>query len=118
MKTKTAKVLPKTADEIANGGLYLQRVRCGKQNCKCARGETHPAYYFFTRRAGKFVKIYVRKANVEEFTEIANQAALDRVQKRHLVKESNKLFRRLSETVRESETLTKFYKENYKNERS
>ena len=118
MKSKTRKMLPKTAGEIENGGLYVQRVRCGKANCKCARGEPHTAFYFFTRRNGKLIKFYVRKADVNAFAEIANQAALNREQKRLSVKESNKLFRQLCETVRESETLTKFYQENYKNARS
>ena len=118
MKTKTAKTLPKTADEIPNGGLYLQRVRCGKANCKCARGELHTAFYFFTRHNGKLIKIYVRKAEVKTFTQIANQATLNRVRKQLSEKESNKLFRRLRQTVHEAETLKKLYKEKYENERS
>jgi hypothetical protein len=118
MKTKTRKVLPKMVGEIQNGGVYSQRVRCGKSNCKCARGESHTAYYFFTRCRGKPVKFYVRKAEVKAFTEIAKLAALNRAQKRLSVKESNKLFRRLQEVIRDSETLKKSYQENYKNERS
>jgi hypothetical protein len=118
MKTKTRKALPKTASEIQNGGLYLQRVRCGKADCKCAVGEPHTAYYFFTRRNGKLLKFYVRKADVKAFTEIVNQAAMNKAQKRLSVKESNTLFQRLRELVRESETIKKSYQENYKNERS
>lgn len=118
MKTKPAKVLPKTAGEIQNGGLYLQRVRCGKQNCKCARGEPHTAFYFFTRRSGKLIKFYVRKSEVEALTEITNQSALIRTIERLSVKESNNLLRRLRERIQESETLAKIYKENYKSESS
>ena len=117
MKTKSAKMLPKTTAEIPNGGLYLQRVRCGKTNCRCARGELHTAFYFFTRHNGKLIKIYVRKAEVKTFTQIANQATLNRLQRRLAEKESNKLFRHLRETVHEAETLTKLYKEKYENER-
>jgi hypothetical protein len=91
MKTKSVKVLPKTTDEIANGGVYIQRVRCGKANCKCARGETHTGYYFFTRRNGKLIKTYIRKADVDALTEIAKQASFNRAQKRLSAKESNKL---------------------------
>ncbi len=118
MKTKTAKVLPKTADEIENGGLYSQRVRCGKQTCKCARGETHSAFYFFTRRNGKFVKIYIRKPDVESFTKIANQATAQRKQKRRSVKQSNELLKHLRESVREYEQITKLHKQNYNYEQS
>ncbi len=93
MKTKTRKLLPKTTDEIANGGLYLQRVRCGKQNCKCSRGEMHPAYYFFTRRNGKLLKTYVRKAEINAFALITKQAAFERRRQRQAVKSSLDLLR-------------------------
>jgi len=118
MKTKTQKMLPKTSDEIANGGVYVQRVRCGKANCKCARGEIHLAYYFFTRRNGKLIKTYIRKANVEAFAEMVNQASFNRTQKRLLAKESNKLLRRLRESIRDYESMTKLHKEIYNNEPS
>lgn len=116
LKTKTAKVLPKTASEIQNGGVYFQRIRCGKTSCKCARGDTHTAFYFFTRRNGKLVKTYVRKADVHAFAVMINQANAERAGKRRSVNESNKLLRRLRESVRECEILTKLYKENYENE--
>lgn len=73
MKTKSKKVLPKTAGEITNGGVYVQAVRCGKSNCKCSRGKTHSAFYFFTRRNGKLVKIYIRKAEIAAFTRLIVQ---------------------------------------------
>lgn len=91
MKTKTQKVLPKTASEITNGGIYSQRVRCGKSNCKCANGEHHTGYYFFTRRRGKLVKLYVRKAEVEAFSKIVEQASIQRRHKRRAVKVSAEL---------------------------
>lgn len=94
MKTKTQKVLPKTAAEILNGGLYSQRVRCGKSNCKCASGEHHTAFYFFTRRNGKLVKLYVRKAEVEAFSEIVERAVVERRHKRQAVKVSAELLSR------------------------
>jgi hypothetical protein len=74
MPIKFIKTLPKTNTQIRNGGLYRQWVRCGKKNCKCARGEKHEAYYFFTREAGKLTKTYVKKAEREAFAEIVNEA--------------------------------------------
>jgi hypothetical protein len=118
MKTKTAKVLPKISSEIQNGGLYIQRVRCGKQNCKCARGETHSAYYFFTRRNGKVVKFYVRKADVKAFSKLVERASLGRAKEKQLSQSSRVLLKRLRESVRESEVLTKLYKQIYKYENS
>src|SRR5688572_22907449 len=82
MKTKTAKMLPKTEIEIDNGGLYLQRVKCGKRNCRCARGNLHQAYYFFTRRDGKLTKTYIRQAELEQFAKIVDEAKFWRMFKR------------------------------------
>lgn len=113
MKTKNAKVLPKTEGEIQNGGLYLQRVRCGKSNCKCGRGETHAAYYFFTRRGGKLIKTYVRKSEVETFAEIINRANAERAQRRESSHSSRQLLKRLRESIREYEQMAKLYKQHH-----
>ncbi len=112
------KALPKTTDEIKNGGVYAQSVRCGKNNCKCARGETHSAYYFFTRRNGKLVKFYVRKGNVEAFAKMVNLASAVREQRRQSARTSGELLKRLRESSREYEQMTKLYKQNYNNEQS
>jgi len=105
MKTKTAKVLPKTAHEIANGGLYLQRVRCGKSNCKCARGENHSAYYFFTRRRGKLFKLYVLKADIEEFSRLARQATNERKHRRQTTKTNLDLLKKMRQQLRDKTAL-------------
>ena len=116
MKIKSGKMLPKTADEIHNGGVYVQHVRCGKSNCKCATGERHIAFYFFTRRAGKLVKIYIRKEEFAAFAEIVNQATAERTKNRKLRRESNAILKRLRESVRDFEQIKKLYQENYNNE--
>lgn len=118
METKSVKVLPKTASEIQNGGLYRQRVRCGKSTCKCARGETHTAFYFFARRNGKLVKIYVRKSEVEAFAVMVNLASNDRAQRRQSAHISNELLKSLRESSREYEQMTKLYKEQFNREQS
>jgi hypothetical protein len=118
MQTKTKNMLPKTANEIANGGVYSQRVRCGKSNCKCARGEKHIGYYFFERINGKLFKTYVRKVDVEAFTELVNIAAAERQERRALNKHLNEALKRIRESLRESEQVTKSYKESYNNDQS
>ncbi len=118
MKTKSVKLLPKTASEIQNGGVYAQSVRCGKANCKCARGETHTGYYFFTRQRGKLIKQYVRKAEVQAFAEIVKQSRALKAEKRTPTKQSNELLKRLRESSREYEQMAKLYKEIYDNDRS
>lgn len=56
-RTKPENPLPKSAP----GAVCAQMVRCGKPNCKCARGELHgPYYYHFERANGVLVKRYVK----------------------------------------------------------
>ena len=60
MKTKSANLLPKTLP----GTVCAQMIRCGKPNCKCARGDLHgPYFYHFTRQGGLLVKRYVRASD-------------------------------------------------------
>lgn len=111
MKIKTGKMLPKTADEIQNGGIYSQHVRCGKSNCKCACGEPHTAFYFFTRRCGKLVKLYVRKAEVETFSKLVEQAAAKRKHKRQVVKVSAELLSKFRVDLCKNDGLIKSLRE-------
>lgn len=101
MKTKSEKMLPKTADDILNGGVYLQRVRCGKVNCHCANGEKHSAYYFFTRIDGKLRKKYIRKKEFENFSILVDQALLNRKHKRRIARAAAELSKSLSSILRE-----------------
>ena len=105
MKTKSVKVLPKMAGEILNGGVYAQAVRCGKSNCKCARGEAHTAFYFLTRRAGKLVKFYVRKSELNNFAALAAQAAEARKVVRRTTKLDQQFLRELHQFLREKNRL-------------
>ena len=74
MKTKNAKTLPKMLWEVRNGGVYLQRVRCGKRNCKCVSGDGHPAYYFISRENGRQTKTYVPKSEVKRLMNLIDRA--------------------------------------------
>lgn len=105
MRTKNVKMLPKTASEIQNGGLYLQRVRCGKANCKCALGETHSAYYFFTRRGRKLTKFYIRKSELKSFAALTIQAVEERKAVRLTTKSNQQLLKNLRQLLRERNLL-------------
>ena len=63
------------------GSIQEQRVKCGKQNCKCATGireDRHIAYYRFWRdNTGKLRKAYVKKSELEQV-----QEAIDRRKER------------------------------------
>lgn len=45
---------------VAEGSLSLRRCPCIRKGCPaCARGEGHPSYVLYARRAGKRVSVYV-----------------------------------------------------------
>lgn len=47
-------------DEVLRGSLVERLVRCGKQTCRCARGELHEAVYLsVTHRGGRTEQISV-----------------------------------------------------------
>jgi hypothetical protein len=52
--------------KILPGTVHEQRVRCGRANCRCARGQLHTAHYRFWRdRKGRQHKAYVKTSDVE-----------------------------------------------------
>jgi hypothetical protein len=61
---KNQNSLPKI--EPLPGAVCKQMKRCGKPNCKCAKGELHgPYYYRFVHIRGKQLKIYVKKSEFQ-----------------------------------------------------
>jgi hypothetical protein len=64
VKTKPKDLLPK----MLPGSVCAQMIRCGKSNCKCARGQLHgPYYYHFERVGGCLRKRYLKPHEVEAF---------------------------------------------------
>lgn len=41
-----------TVEESGDGTVVIKRVTCGKDNCKCQRGELHGPYEYVVRRKG------------------------------------------------------------------
>jgi hypothetical protein len=63
---KSADSLPKILHLAERGGsLQAQRVRCGKPNCRCARGQLHEGYYYlFLSTPVGVSKLYVKRKDV------------------------------------------------------
>jgi hypothetical protein len=63
---KSADSLPKILRLAGRGGsLQVQRVNCGKANCKCSRGALHEGYYYlFLWSPAGMSKLYVRRKDV------------------------------------------------------
>jgi hypothetical protein len=99
---KSAEMLPKILSLAGrNGSLHTQRVRCGKANCKCVRGELHEGYhYFFSRIGGRQFKVYVRRTDVAAVEAVIGERAVRRAAWRAEYTQARGFLRRLmSEAV-------------------
>jgi hypothetical protein len=64
VKTKNQNPVTKIS-ALLPGHIQQRRVRCGKANCKCARGSLHTAYYHAWDTDGVRYRQYVKRADVE-----------------------------------------------------
>ena len=94
---KSAEMLPKILKLAgANDSLQAQRVRCGKANCRCARGELHEGYYyFFSRIGGRQFKVYVKRADVPAVRAVIQTRVVQRTRWRSELNEARAFLRRL-----------------------
>jgi hypothetical protein len=64
VQTKSSDSLPKTP---LPGVVRPQWVRCGRPNCRCARGQLHgPYHYRFWREGSRLKKSYVKRSELEQ----------------------------------------------------
>lgn len=100
MGKKVEILLPKTPDEIANGGVYRQLVRCGKNSCRCRRaGENHVAFYLLIRVDGIQRKKYVPKAAVPSIIAMVSAARTQRKEFRNARIEALTTYRSIKQYV-------------------
>lgn len=79
-----------------NGSLHTQRVRCGKSNCRCARGDLHEGYYYFFWRLGRRqMKLYVRREDVATVRAVIEARRHTRSTWRSEIREASAFLRRL-----------------------
>ena len=64
-RDQLAAVLPRAAAFLA-GSLAGQRRRCGKEGCRCARGELHGPYLYLSMRAGGRTRMLYVPAELAE----------------------------------------------------
>jgi hypothetical protein len=57
------------AIKMLPGFVTTVRIRCGKPNCRCARGDRHIAHYQVTYRNGARSRKYVRSDQVADVRE-------------------------------------------------
>ena len=102
-KTKKSNLTTKTATDLLSGHVERRMVKCGKPNCKCARGELHgPYFYHVTTYSTHRNRAYIRRANVAAVTEacaahraLQAQIRANRVQYRRMLAGVRDLFKEL-----------------------
>lgn len=82
------------------GYVRSEYVKCGKSNCRCARGELHgPYFYHFTWADGRRFKFYVRREDVaavraacESYRAMQAELRIGRLQFRAVLRRARELF--------------------------
>lgn len=103
-KTKNQSLQPKMLD----GYVRAERVKCGKPNCKCSRGELHGVYYYrYTWDEGRRRKSYVKRSEVEqvraacaEYRKLQRQLRAGRAEWRATLSRARELFSFLAQADR------------------
>lgn len=102
VKTKPGDLLPK----MLPGTVCAQMVKCGKHNCKCARGELHgPYYYHFSRANGVLVKRYVKAKDVARVRAACDFRRTEGRRRRETVRASARQLTTIIERIRRGEEL-------------
>lgn len=65
MKLKLSNPATKTPG-LQSGHIQRRRVRCGKPNCRCVRGEPHTAFYHVWHADGQRYQKYVRRTQIND----------------------------------------------------
>ena len=66
-------------DSLLRGSLITRDVKCGKENCHCAKGQAHPSLYLSSLHEGKTRLDYVPAS--------CNNSVRERLANHHLLQE-------------------------------
>lgn len=100
MKNKIQNPSPKM--EPLPGTVVTQWVRCGRRNCKCARGALHgPYHYRFWWEGRRRYKAYVRKSTVDSVRSACDAYRTKQDENRKIMREAAAEWRRLKALLKE-----------------
>lgn len=105
MKIKSREVAHKIA-EHPHSAVAVFFTRCGRNNCKCARGKEHwhgPYGYVRQRKNGRRSKQYVRAADIDTATLAYQSRKLQERDQRAFTEASTESWRSLRDFSREVE---------------
>lgn len=90
------------AIKMLPGYVATVRIRCGKPNCRCTRGDRHIAHYYVVYRSGGRFRKYVRRGQVQEMRaaceahrHLQTQLRAGRAEYRELLAQTRKLVKLL-----------------------
>jgi hypothetical protein len=68
------------AARFLRGTLSMRYVRCGKPDCRCARGQPHACLYLVRRKGGKLRQLFVPRQWEEKIREaVRNQQEMEKL---------------------------------------
>ena len=89
-------------NDLLNGHIQKRHVRCGKSNCKCARGFPHSAFYHVWHADGRRYQKYIRKSEVEtvrqqcqQYRQLQINLRAGRIEYKQLLARAREILRRL-----------------------
>ena len=86
-----------------NGAICRQFVKCGRPNCRCARGAPHVAFYLFWRQDGMLKKCYVPRRHAEALRALLASRRALRKAAREEKRAAHARWSELTRMVREAE---------------
>jgi len=90
------------AIKMLPGFIAKARIRCGKSNCRCTRGDRHVAYYHVTYDSGVRVRKYVRRNQVQAMRAACEAHRVLQAQLRAGRAEYKQTLAKMRELIRES----------------
>jgi hypothetical protein len=84
------------------GGLMTKWVRCGRANCRCAKGQLHGPYYYHRYQAnGERRKKYVRKSDLPIIKAGINELRKQKAEARVVSEKARADLRQITDRLRE-----------------
>lgn len=102
MKNEISNPATKISD-LQSGHIQKRRVKCGKSNCRCAKGKLHSAYYHIWHADGQRFQRYVRRSQLDRvraacqaYRELQTQLRAGRAEYKRTLARARELFRMMS----------------------
>ena len=96
-----------TRGPLRRGAFVAVQRKCGKPNCRCARGEGHPAKYLSVKEGGRTRMIYVPSAQEVQVAEEADRYRRFRQARAMLAKLAKQVLAVIDELEQELQTTKK-----------